>query len=34
MLVEDTEIDGAKIVTTRKFVDERGFFSEVHNQST
>jgi dTDP-4-dehydrorhamnose 3,5-epimerase len=34
MLVEDTEIEGVKIVTPRKLADERGFFSEVHNQST
>jgi dTDP-4-dehydrorhamnose 3,5-epimerase len=34
MLVEDTEIEGVKIVTPAKFGDERGFFSEVHNEST
>jgi dTDP-4-dehydrorhamnose 3,5-epimerase len=34
MLVEDTEIEGVKIITPKKFGDGRGFFSEVHNQST
>lgn len=33
MLVEDTALAGVKIVTPRKFGDDRGFFSETHNQS-
>ncbi len=33
MLVEDTEIEGVKLVTPRKFGDDRGFFCEVHNES-
>jgi dTDP-4-dehydrorhamnose 3,5-epimerase len=33
MIVEDTAIEGLKIVTPKKFGDERGFFSETHNQS-
>lgn len=32
MLIEDTALDGVKIVTPKKFGDARGFFSEVHNQ--
>jgi dTDP-4-dehydrorhamnose 3,5-epimerase len=32
MLVEDTALAGVKIVTPRKFGDDRGFFSETHNQ--
>lgn len=34
MLVEETAIPAVKIVTPRKFGDERGFFSEVYNSST
>jgi dTDP-4-dehydrorhamnose 3,5-epimerase len=33
MQVEDTALAGVKIVTPRKFGDERGFFSETYNQS-
>ena len=33
MIVEDTAIDGVKIVTPKKFGDERGFFSETYTQS-
>jgi dTDP-4-dehydrorhamnose 3,5-epimerase len=33
MLVEDTSIEGVKIVTPKKFGDERGFFSETYNRS-
>ena len=33
MLVEDTPIEGVKIVTPKKFGDERGFFSETYNRS-
>ena len=33
MLVEDTPIDGVKIVSPKKFGDERGFFSETYTQS-
>lgn len=33
MIVEDTAIEGVKIVTPKKFGDERGFFSETYNQS-
>ena len=33
MLVEDTAIPAIKIVTPKKFGDERGFFSEVYNRS-
>jgi dTDP-4-dehydrorhamnose 3,5-epimerase len=32
MLVEDTALAGVKIVTPRKFGDDRGFFSETYNQ--
>jgi dTDP-4-dehydrorhamnose 3,5-epimerase len=31
MKVEDTEIEGVKLVTPRRFEDDRGFFSEVYN---
>jgi len=34
MLVEDTAIEGVKIITPKKHGDERGFFSEVYNLST
>ena len=34
MLVEETAIPAVKIVTPRKFGDERGFFSEIYNRST
>ena len=34
MLVEDTVIEGVKIITPKKHGDERGFFSEVYNLST
>lgn len=34
MLVEDAAIPAVKIVTPKKFGDERGFFSEVYNRST
>lgn len=33
MLVENTEIEGLKVVTPNKFCDERGFFSETYNES-
>ncbi|ATQ67529.1 MULTISPECIES: dTDP-4-dehydrorhamnose 3,5-epimerase [Methylosinus] len=33
MIVEDTALAGVKIVTPKKFGDERGFFSETHNQN-
>ncbi|MBY6242456.1 dTDP-4-dehydrorhamnose 3,5-epimerase [Methylosinus sp. Sm6] len=33
MIVEETALEGVKIVTPKKFGDERGFFSETHNQS-
>lgn len=33
-MFEDLEIEGLKLVTPRKFGDERGFFSETHNAST
>jgi dTDP-4-dehydrorhamnose 3,5-epimerase len=33
MLVEDTALAGVKIVTPRKFGDDRGFFSETYNRS-
>lgn len=32
MLIENTALDGVKIVTPKKFGDSRGFFSEVYNQ--
>jgi dTDP-4-dehydrorhamnose 3,5-epimerase len=31
--IEDTEIDGVKIITPKKFGDHRGFFSEVFSRS-
>lgn len=31
MLFQDADIEGVKIVTPKKFGDERGFFSEVYN---
>ncbi len=31
MNVEDTEIEGVKLLTPRRFEDDRGFFSEVYN---
>ena len=31
MNVEDTEIEGVKLITPRRFEDDRGFFSEVYN---
>ena len=34
MQVEETAIPAVKIVTPRRFGDERGFFSEVYNRST
>ena len=34
MLVEDTALEGVKIITPKKHGDERGFFSEVYNLST
>jgi dTDP-4-dehydrorhamnose 3,5-epimerase len=34
MLVEDAAIPAVKIVTPKKFGDERGFFSEVYNKTT
>ena len=33
-LFEDLEIEGLKLVTPKKFGDERGFFCETHNAST
>lgn len=33
MIVEETALAGVKIVTPKKFGDERGFFSETHNQN-
>jgi dTDP-4-dehydrorhamnose 3,5-epimerase len=33
MLVEETEIEGVKIITPKRFGDERGFFSECYNES-
>ncbi|MGJ0392707.1 MAG: dTDP-4-dehydrorhamnose 3,5-epimerase [Methylocystis sp.] len=33
MLVEETEIRDVKIITPKKFADERGFFSEAYNES-
>jgi len=33
MLVEDTAIESVKIITPKKFGDERGFFSETYNRS-
>jgi len=33
MLVEDTALAGVKIVTPRKFGDDRGFFSETYNRA-
>jgi len=33
MLIEDTSIEGVKIITPKKFGDERGFFSETYNRS-
>lgn len=32
MLIEDTKLDGVKILTPRRFGDERGFFSESWNK--
>lgn len=32
MQIENTALDGVKIITPRKFGDSRGFFSEVYNQ--
>lgn len=34
MLVEDTDIEGVKVITPAKFNDECGFVSEVHNELT
>jgi dTDP-4-dehydrorhamnose 3,5-epimerase len=34
MEVRDTALAGVKIVTPRKFGDQRGFFSEVYNEAT
>jgi dTDP-4-dehydrorhamnose 3,5-epimerase len=34
MKVEDTEIEGVKLLTPRRFEDDRGFFSEVYNSKT
>jgi len=34
MLVEETAIPAVKILTPKKFGDERGFLSEVYNKST
>jgi dTDP-4-dehydrorhamnose 3,5-epimerase len=33
-LFEDLELSGLKLVTPKKFGDERGFFSETHNEKT
>ena len=33
MLIENCEIPGLKVITPKKFGDERGFFSEVYNQT-
>ncbi|MFA6207201.1 MAG: dTDP-4-dehydrorhamnose 3,5-epimerase family protein, partial [Methylocystis sp.] len=33
-LFEDLELSGLKLVTPRKFGDERGFFCETHNEKT
>lgn len=33
-MFEDLELSGLKLVTPRKFGDERGFFSETHNEKT
>lgn len=33
MQIEDTEIEGVKIITPKKFGDHRGFFSEVFSRS-
>ena len=33
-MFEDLEIEGLKLVTPRKFGDDRGFFSETHNAAT
>jgi len=32
MLIEDTEIEGVKLISPRRFEDGRGFFSEVYNR--
>lgn len=32
-MFQDTQIEGVKIVTPKKFGDERGFFSEVYNSA-
>lgn len=34
MLVEDTALEGVKIVTPKKLGDDRGFFSEVYNAAS
>lgn len=34
MKIDATKIDGIKILTPRKFSDERGFFSETYNAQT
>ena len=34
MLVQDTPLAGVEIVTPKKHVDRRGFFSEVYNEGT
>ena len=33
-MFEDLELPGLKLVTPKKFGDERGFFSETHNEKT
>ena len=33
MQIKDTPLEGVKIVTTKKFGDHRGFFSEVYNEA-
>lgn len=33
-MFEDLELSGLKLVTPKKFGDERGFFSETHNEKT
>jgi dTDP-4-dehydrorhamnose 3,5-epimerase len=34
MIVEETALAGVKIITPRKFGDDRGFFSETYNRRT
>ncbi len=34
MLIEDTALEGVKIITPKKFGDARGFFSETYNEAS